>query len=270
VASPLRLTTSNFIFQLNTCDYSPYVTFSLTRVWVGYNSCWSSPAQSFSHPSPAGFMTTFYYLRFETPLDLEGQVPVFITPRKGWPGCTPRHWVPFSSSPTTRRATMEVFDPASTRDEYLKTNAGSCLHIGYDPFLPNPYILNGNIIILYFIILLHSSHSFTSVCNANTFYFKMSFTVTFKINKISVISHFLFICCNMFQPHEAIIRQPLIDRNYCTAWAHTSMHLHAIIACRRVRECTAALSSCYFRVAMFTLCSFVRNFLRSGVSPLYY
>jgi hypothetical protein len=27
--SPLRLTTSNFIFQLNTCGYSPYVTSSL-------------------------------------------------------------------------------------------------------------------------------------------------------------------------------------------------------------------------------------------------
>jgi hypothetical protein len=30
--SPLRLTASNFIFQLNTCGYRPYVTFSLTRV----------------------------------------------------------------------------------------------------------------------------------------------------------------------------------------------------------------------------------------------
>jgi hypothetical protein len=27
----------------------------------------------------------------------------------------PQHWVPFSSSPTIRRATVEVFDPASTR-----------------------------------------------------------------------------------------------------------------------------------------------------------
>jgi hypothetical protein len=29
--SPLRLTASNFIFQMNTCGYSPYVTSSLTR-----------------------------------------------------------------------------------------------------------------------------------------------------------------------------------------------------------------------------------------------
>jgi hypothetical protein len=32
--SPLRLTTSNFIFQLNTCGYSAYVTSSLTKGWV--------------------------------------------------------------------------------------------------------------------------------------------------------------------------------------------------------------------------------------------
>jgi hypothetical protein len=34
VTSPLRLTTSNFIFQPSTCGYSPYVTSSLTRGWV--------------------------------------------------------------------------------------------------------------------------------------------------------------------------------------------------------------------------------------------
>jgi hypothetical protein len=31
---PLRLTASNFIFQLNTCSYSPSVASSLTRGWV--------------------------------------------------------------------------------------------------------------------------------------------------------------------------------------------------------------------------------------------
>jgi hypothetical protein len=36
--------------------------------------------------------------------NLEGQV----SPRN-------RHWLPFSSPPTTRRATVEVFEPASTR-----------------------------------------------------------------------------------------------------------------------------------------------------------
>jgi hypothetical protein len=48
--------------------------------------------------------------------DLEGQVPVFVSPGTGWPVYTPRHWVPFSSPPAIRRATVEVFDPASTWD----------------------------------------------------------------------------------------------------------------------------------------------------------
>jgi hypothetical protein len=55
---------------------------------VVYNCCWSSPAQSFSGPSPVGLVAIFYCLRFKTS---------------------------FSSPPTTRRVTVEVFDPASTR-----------------------------------------------------------------------------------------------------------------------------------------------------------
>jgi hypothetical protein len=60
-------------FHLNYCGYSPYVTSSLTKecvcreaVSVVYNCCWTSPAQS-SGPSPAGLMTIFYCLRFESP-----------------------------------------------------------------------------------------------------------------------------------------------------------------------------------------------------------
>jgi hypothetical protein len=60
---------------------------SLTRGRVClYNCCWPSPAQLFSGPSPVGLVTIFYCLRFETS---------------------------FSSPPTTRRPTVEVFDPAS-------------------------------------------------------------------------------------------------------------------------------------------------------------
>jgi hypothetical protein len=33
----------------------------------------------------------------------------------GWPSYTPRHWVPVSSPRTTRRTTVEVFEPASSR-----------------------------------------------------------------------------------------------------------------------------------------------------------
>jgi hypothetical protein len=51
---------SNFIFQLNTCGYSRYVTSSLTRGWVCRSQLLLvSPAQSFSGQNSAGPMTIF-------------------------------------------------------------------------------------------------------------------------------------------------------------------------------------------------------------------
>jgi hypothetical protein len=108
--SPLRLTTRNFFFQLNTCSHSPYVTSSLMRGWV----CWPSPAQSFSGPSPAGLTITFYCLRFKIPPTWRARSPYLYTPGTAWPSYNPTHWVPFSSPPTTRRAMVEVSDPVST------------------------------------------------------------------------------------------------------------------------------------------------------------
>jgi hypothetical protein len=52
--------------------------------------------------------------------NLEGQVPVFIQPKNRVARYTPRHCVPLSSPPTTCRATVEVFDPASTRVRLTK------------------------------------------------------------------------------------------------------------------------------------------------------
>jgi hypothetical protein len=80
-----------------------------------YKCCWSSPAQSFSSPSPAGLMAIFYCLSFETLPTWRTRYPSLYPPGKGWPSYTPRHWVPFLSPPTTRRATVAVFEPASTR-----------------------------------------------------------------------------------------------------------------------------------------------------------
>jgi hypothetical protein len=70
---------------------------------VVYIFCWSSPAQSFSGPSPAGLMTIFYCLMFETPRTWRARSPHLYSPGTGWPSYTPRHWVPFLSPPTTRR-----------------------------------------------------------------------------------------------------------------------------------------------------------------------
>jgi hypothetical protein len=60
-------------------------------------------------------MTTFYCLRFEIPSTWRAWSPYLYPPGTGWPSYTPRHWVPFSSPPTTCRVTMKLFDPASTR-----------------------------------------------------------------------------------------------------------------------------------------------------------
>jgi hypothetical protein len=84
--------TSNFIFQLNTCGYSPYVTCSLTRGWVcRLQLLLSSPAQSYSGPSPAGLITIFYCLWLETPPTWRTRSLYLHPPGTGWSGYTPRH-----------------------------------------------------------------------------------------------------------------------------------------------------------------------------------
>jgi hypothetical protein len=77
---------------------------------VVYNFCCPSPAQSFSGPSSAWLKTTFYCLRFETPPTWRVRSPNLYLPGTGWPGYTPKHFVPFSSPPKIRRTTVEVYD----------------------------------------------------------------------------------------------------------------------------------------------------------------
>jgi hypothetical protein len=57
-----------------------------------------SPAQSFSGPSPAGLMTTFYCLIFETPPTWRTRSLYLYPPGTGWPGYTTMHWVWVSSN----------------------------------------------------------------------------------------------------------------------------------------------------------------------------
>jgi hypothetical protein len=88
---PLEISTSNFLFRLNTCGHSPYVSSSLTRGWVCCLQLLLVLASVVILRSEA----TFYCLRFESP---------------------PTWRVPFSSTRTTCRASVGVFDPTSTRD----------------------------------------------------------------------------------------------------------------------------------------------------------
>jgi hypothetical protein len=100
---------------------------------VVYNCCWPSPAQSFSGPSPAELITTFYCLRYESPPTWRVRSPHLYPPGTGWPSYTPRHWVPFSSPPTARRTTVEVFDPASTRDPEVSSKFCPAYNPGHGP-----------------------------------------------------------------------------------------------------------------------------------------
>jgi hypothetical protein len=94
---------------------------SLTRRICRLNCSWSSPAQSLSGPSPAGLITILYCLRFKTPPTWRARSPCLYSPGTAWSSYTPRHCVPFSLTPRTSRATIEVFDPAIQCQSYFTT-----------------------------------------------------------------------------------------------------------------------------------------------------
>jgi hypothetical protein len=85
---------------------------------VVYSCRWSSPAELFSGSSPTEFMTIFYSLRFETPPAWRAKSPCLYPAGTRWPSYPPTHSVQSSSPATTRRATVEIFETASTRARY--------------------------------------------------------------------------------------------------------------------------------------------------------
>jgi hypothetical protein len=79
--SPLRLTTSNFFFQLNTCGHSRYVTSSLTRGWVCPLQLLLILASAVNRESESrGTHNHILLPQIRDFSNLEGQVPVFISP----------------------------------------------------------------------------------------------------------------------------------------------------------------------------------------------
>jgi hypothetical protein len=90
--------------QLRLCYF---IVPSLTRGRVCnllYNCFWALPEQSLLGRSPAELTAIFYCLIWDSP-NLEGQVPVFISPTNRVASYTPGHWVSFLSPLTTRKAT---------------------------------------------------------------------------------------------------------------------------------------------------------------------
>jgi hypothetical protein len=109
---------SNFIFQLNTCGYSPYVTSSLTRGWVCRLQLLLVLSSAVILGSELYSWPHFTVSRFEIYPTWRVRSPYFYPPGTEWPGYNPRQGVPFSSPPMTHRATVEVFDRASTRESW--------------------------------------------------------------------------------------------------------------------------------------------------------
>jgi hypothetical protein len=87
---PLGTHDQNFSFQLSPCGHSPP-----TRGRVRHLQLLLVLASRIR--SPAGLMTIFYCLRFQTTPTWRARSPYLYPPGTGWPSYTPRHWVSFSS-----------------------------------------------------------------------------------------------------------------------------------------------------------------------------
>jgi hypothetical protein len=79
--SPLRLMTSNFIFQLNTCGYSPYVTSSMMRGCVCRLKLLLVLASAVILRSESHETHDYILSQILDSPNLEGQVPVYRSPR---------------------------------------------------------------------------------------------------------------------------------------------------------------------------------------------
>jgi hypothetical protein len=123
--SPLR-PTSSILFSTYTCSHRPYISFSLTRGWVCRLRLLLVLASAVILTSESRRTHDHILLsQIRDSPTWRAMFPCLYPPGTGWPGYSPRHWVPFTSPPTTRRATVEVFDPASTWDWFnpIKINS---------------------------------------------------------------------------------------------------------------------------------------------------
>jgi hypothetical protein len=117
---PLETHDQRLFFQLNPCGQSAYVTSSLTRRWFCCLQLLLVLASAVILGSESrGTHDHILRSQIRDSPTWRARSPYLYPPGTGWPSYTPRHWVPFSSPPTTRRATVEVFEPASTRRNWI-------------------------------------------------------------------------------------------------------------------------------------------------------
>jgi hypothetical protein len=108
VPNTLRPTAINLLFQLNPCSYSPYVTSSLMRGWVYCSQLLLNNTSAIILGSKScGTHDHILLSQIRDSPILEGQVPVFISPRNRVAQLqyNPRQWVPFPSPDTWSSST---------------------------------------------------------------------------------------------------------------------------------------------------------------------
>jgi hypothetical protein len=109
-------------YQLHICDYSPYVTSPLTkRMGLSFTIAAGLASGVILMSESRGTHDQLLLSQIRDSPNLDGQIPVFISPRNRVSRLYPQTLGLFSSPPTTRRVTVEVFDPASTRSDISLT-----------------------------------------------------------------------------------------------------------------------------------------------------
>jgi hypothetical protein len=111
----LRIMTSIF-FQLITCGHSPYVTSSLMRGWVYcLQLLLVLTSAVILRSESCGTDNRILLSQIRDSPNLEGQVPVFISPRNRVVLLYPQALSSLLLTSTSHRAMVEAFGPASTR-----------------------------------------------------------------------------------------------------------------------------------------------------------
>jgi hypothetical protein len=112
--SPLRPTTRILFFDW-TLAVSLYVTAFLMRWWVCHLQLLLALASAVILASESRRTHDHILLsQIQDSPNLEGQVPIYMSPGTGWPTYTRRQCVPFHRL-LRHTATVEVFDPTSTQ-----------------------------------------------------------------------------------------------------------------------------------------------------------
>jgi hypothetical protein len=101
--------TTRFYYCQRLAGLLTWGALSNERTGLSFTTVSGPPQRSDSRIRIPQDSWSYFTVSDSRPPNLEGQVPYLYPSRTGWPGNS----FPFSSPPTTRRATVEVFESAS-------------------------------------------------------------------------------------------------------------------------------------------------------------